>query len=67
MYTLFSFTDMLPMIKFLVGAIPVVTFAGMCVFALSCLLTEGKREKAMVQNNNQLASVIPLFNVGQCN
>ncbi|MBS1170849.1 MAG: hypothetical protein H6R01_1767 [Burkholderiaceae bacterium] len=67
MFTLFSFADMLPMAEFMVGAIPAVTFAGMCGFAFFCLFTEAQREQGSTQNYCQPAQGFQFANVGQCN
>jgi hypothetical protein len=42
MFTLISYTDMLPMVTFLSGAIPTLTFAGLCAYALYCVVTENQ-------------------------
>ncbi|MBS1188064.1 MAG: hypothetical protein H6R04_2082 [Burkholderiaceae bacterium] len=55
MFTLFSFADMVPMAEFMVGAIPAVTFVGMCGFALFCLSNDSKREQEVAQDYRQSA------------
>ena len=46
MFTLFSFVDFIPAAEFLVGAIPAVIFAGVCVFGVYCMATNDQEVQA---------------------
>lgn len=53
-------------IPLLIGAIPILTYVGMCGLALYFLTTENKAKNKLERFHNHPDKNLPLYNVGHC-